>query len=1527
MKKFLIFFFALSISYSQIATYPLTEDLEDTTNSFHGSYNPYSCCDFKHSDGNFYYESSECQAISDEIGFNVCDLTKILNSENFITKNDEKFLKLERFHYFSLPTSLNDSIKENKSLEIKFKIHVPSDGDWGYQTDTEYEYWRTIFSMGDFGQSANGFSINLFKEAEDDRLRIRVFAGGKEKQEDDVAGQIMDAGFIDFDTVVDFSMVINIGSASPGIIFNVDGKRSSHVFDDDSILTGSEGGDIRVKYFKEAIKANQVKVGVDKSLITFYSSGYHGDDPDHKVGGTFYINNLRIYSPKRPGDVNVIKEVLTLFKNHINGTSTLTDSEKADNLTKFLDNWDDNYEPVFNEIKDYIDAYADARDAIFTDYEPINPNTFDEETTIQLELQQSLHDNYFTFENINKDSFVNLKYEDADYWPGPVSSSAPRLNPTITINATYNTDPKYVVNGQNAIYRMTGYYAAPGELITLNVDSSAINSNLIVEIGTSTFPLGSGTRNRFQNVVRNFKITTQEFKIASPFGGPIYFKVPENTNLGNINITLDNVVKMPHFSIKTGNKSDLATYRSDLANNYVKWVDWETDNFKTTITYGMAKNVDDDKGDPTPLLEKWNQTFQVYQDILGRPEKTIREEYIRFDRMNPVGGTWAGASYPMYLYGYDATETDVDDYAHVINYAYDKEKIYAGGNNGYGGDHYILLHEMGHVAGMPTLPDEGESNVNFPAVAVYNQVFGEDIDKSLEYSLQQRFNREESALDWFISPNFRSGKGMHWETRSFNLGKEGFEGNELMYQQRGHAKYAEIAALFGWDGVGKIHKVYYDRGLEGVAVNYWIERDEIIVDASNVLNVNMAPLFNIWGFIPSKSVRDQLNDKPLSNAIKERIEFYRSKVPRNKEEFVTYFNKIDALGKNQDGNKGRWENMAGSGFGDYPEYTAEVANTILYQIDVILCRYYNTNCDTGDNDNDGIMNYLDNCMNTANADQKDHDNDGIGDVCDSTPTAYDVSVEVDKNSSVEFTLNGVDIDNDDLTYVIQDQPSNGTLSELDASNGKYSYNPNTDFEGTDSFTYTVNDEDEFSNKATVTITVGSGSSNSQPVTNDIYSETNEDESVEITLTANDAENDELTFSIIENPSYGTVTLNNDRLTYIPNENYNGEDSLKYNANDGLSNSNTSGVWVTVKSVNDAPVSNDITFSTVLNTEITDSFSASDVDQDVLTFLLKDNPENGTVKIDNNTFIYTPNIKYAGEDVFKYVANDGTVDSNEAKVTITIEDVDLDNDGVLDSQDECPDTPAGAKVDVNGCKIFELPVNNYKVEVSSATCIGTSDGVIDLSVEDASYDYTVTITGKDNVTITGTNKTGSVTGLAKGTYEVCFTVDGQSNYEQCFEVVVGEPPALTAFIDIDNDNKRTSIHMTGSKKYNVTINGLKKKVTGNNFEANLSTGLSIIRVDTDLECQGFVEKEVFISEDIHYYPNPTNNDVKVHVGGEDTRVKVSVFSDKGDLIYTRYQDIADESRKTNINLVNQIPGTYIVIMESKTVRKTFKVIRE
>ena len=276
--------------------------------------------------------------------------------------------------------------------------------------------------------------------------------------------------------------------------------------------------------------------------------------------------------------------------------------------------------------------------------------------------------------------------------------------------------------------------------------------------------------------------------------------------------------------------------------------------------------------------------------------------------------------------------------------------------------------------------------------------------------------------------------------------------------------------------------------------------------------------------------------------------------------------------------------------------------------------------------------------------------------------------------------------------------------------------------------------------------------------------------------------------------------------------------------------------------------------------------------------------------------------------------------------IEFSDIDTDGDGVIDKNDKCPDTTKGILVDFDGCEIFTLPIINNKVSVISASCIGNTDGSIGLSVEDASYDYSITITGKDDpVVITGENKTASVTGLAKGTYSVCFKVTGQADYEQCFEVFIDEPKALSAFIDVDNDKRTTSIQLAGSKSYNIEVNGQRFDVKGDNFNTVLPTGLSIIKISTGLDCQGIIEREIFISEDIFYYPNPTRGEVDVFINGEDKGVKMSVFTTKGDLVFTRDQNILD-SRKTELDLTGVPAGTYLVTLEGTTVRKTFKIVK-
>jgi len=433
--------------------------------------------------------------------------------------------------------------------------------------------------------------------------------------------------------------------------------------------------------------------------------------------------------------------------------------------------------------------------------------------------------------------------------------------------------------------------------------------------------------------------------------------------------------------------------------------------------------------------------------------------------------------------------------------------------------------------------------------------------------------------------------------------------------------------------------------------------------------------------------------------------------------------------------------------------------------------------------------------------------------------------------------------------------------------------------------------------------------------------------IDITLSGTDLDGDSLTYSIIDNPVNGTVTLENEIATYVSNSDTALTDSFTFAVNDGAVYSEKAFVNIEITPVNDQPEALTQSITMVEDTVLDIILSAEDVDGDELTYSIVDNPTNSKLDLSDNKVTFTPNTGYFGEDSFTFLVNDGTIDSEKATISITVTSNDLDEDGVLNNDDTCPDSPEGSTVDLNGCPIFTLPLDNNKVSVISASCIGNTDGSIGISIEDESYNYTVTVTGQDDpISLGGETKTASVTGLGTGTYTVCFKVDGQDAYEQCFEVNIGEPKALSAFIDVDNDNRTTSIQLSGSSSYNVEVNGQRFDVKGDRFTTNLPSGLSIIKISTDLDCQGVIEREIFISEDIHYYPNPTQTDVNVHVSGEDTMVQVSVFSEKGDLIYTREQQIQDFSRKTNIDLSRQITGTYIVVLDGPTVRKTFKIVK-
>src|SRR5207249_6483488 len=122
---------------------------------------------------------------------------------------------------------------------------------------------------------------------------------------------------------------------------------------------------------------------------------------------------------------------------------------------------------------------------------------------------------------------------------------------------------------------------------------------------------------------------------------------------------------------------------------------------------------------------------------------------------------------------------------------------------------------------------------------------------------------------------------------------------------------------------------------------------------------------------------------------------------------------------------------------------------------------------------------------------------------------------------------------------------------------------------------------------------------------------------------------------------------NGGFTYAPNSNYFGADSFSYRAGDGLTNSASATVSLTITNVNRAPVANDDTFTNGQNVAVTIPFTLllandTDADGDPLTVasVSASSSQGGTIASTATNLTYTPPTNYAGTDSFFYVISDG-----------------------------------------------------------------------------------------------------------------------------------------------------------------------------------------------------------------------------------------------------------------------------------------------
>ena len=397
-------------------------------------------------------------------------------------------------------------------------------------------------------------------------------------------------------------------------------------------------------------------------------------------------------------------------------------------------------------------------------------------------------------------------------------------------------------------------------------------------------------------------------------------------------------------------------------------------------------------------------------------------------------------------------------------------------------------------------------------------------------------------------------------------------------------------------------------------------------------------------------------------------------------------------------------------------------------------------------------------------------------VVNAPPTATDNDYVTDEDTAVggnvvtDDTGDGVDSDSDGTLVpnaTLVADVTNGTLV-LNAD-GSFTYTPDADFNGTDSFTYTVTDDDgAISNTATVTITVNDV--NDPPVATDNDYTTDEDTAATgnvVTDDTGDGVDSDSDGTLVPNATLvadvtdGTLVLNPDgSFTYTPDPGFNGSDSFTYTVtDDDGATSNTATVTFTVNDVNDPPIATDNDYTTDEDTAVggnvvtDDTGDGVDSDSDgtlVPNATLVADVSDGTLTLNaDGSFTYTPDPDFNGTDSFTYTVtdDDGGV-SNTATVTITVNDVNdppvaTDNgyttneSAVVGGNVVTDDTGDGVDSDSDGT-----------LTPAATLVAGVSDGTLVLN-PDGSFTYTpdAGFSGTDSFTYTVTDDDGATSNTA------------------------------------------------------------------------------------------------------------------------------------------------------------------------------------
>ena len=171
-----------------------------------------------------------------------------------------------------------------------------------------------------------------------------------------------------------------------------------------------------------------------------------------------------------------------------------------------------------------------------------------------------------------------------------------------------------------------------------------------------------------------------------------------------------------------------------------------------------------------------------------------------------------------------------------------------------------------------------------------------------------------------------------------------------------------------------------------------------------------------------------------------------------------------------------------------------------------------------------------------------------------------------------------------------------------------------------------------------------------------------------------------------------------------------------------------------------------------------------------------------------------------------------------------------------------------------------------------------------------------------------------------------TVAGQSDYSQCFSIVITEPKDLLVYAAVNKIEKNVTLTLDGGNTYYVTLNGTTLTTASNTVTLALGKGSNDITIATDKPCQGILIKKLSFSDDLAAFPNPFTNTLNVNIGPDNLKTAtLQLYNMMGTRVYG--QQFSNISGVVTIAPGNLMEGTYTLKVVTPETEKIIKVVKK